>query len=818
MTGNIDKIDFGLEEIQKVENGKLFKVSIKVPDNLGFIDDVNLVIETTMSKENFPLKFISHNHEDGFVYFTSDIFLPTKALYHYYFTFTANKKMTYFKREGEVVDRDPFQGEKWKLAVNFEVPSWAKGKIMYHIFVDRFNRGSKEAPPVMPNRTIYASFNDEMIVGPNKDGIWNADFYGGDLLGIIEKLDYINSLGVSIIYLSPVVWSQSNHRYDAADYKKVDPYAGTNEDLKLLCEKAHEKGMKIVLDAVFNHTGNDSKYYNEFGTFDTLGAYQSKSSPYYKFYRTIDDGYYPRWSFAKKFPKLDEKNKKWNFYIYDAKGIIDLWYRFDKENKTERLEDYLAEEVKNWGLDFFNNRLNLDSNQIKYENNKFYYLYNGKYIPISNRMIYVLFSLKDGIDSLDKEELEVKDVINYVFLDSLLTFYKTSNGDKLSLVFDEFKSFYPAKTLEHIIEYINSNDITKVVTEMTKEKVNEDSNRSYNKYLNNPKDRFSYWWGMGNLPECNGYSKEWQQYIYGENGVIDKWFSLGIDGLRLDVADDLTDEFIEGIRSAVKRNKEDGFILGEVWKNPMYMKRGYLESGKGMDSVMNYSLVNALIKYYKYGNYEILRDKINELKYDYPDEVAFVLMNFTSTHDISRAINIFGTDEFINDDKHWAWDLKKENRDYEKRYEITKEQYQKGKDLLELYAFTLTFFPGILSIFYGDEVGLPGLGNIVNRKPFPKKKDEELLKFFRWIGNIRKNEHFLEEAGLEVVDLNDKIFIFERKKDNNKALIAVNRTSDSQKLLIPSEYERENVAYTLKKSLKKELTPYGGVVLKRKNM
>ena len=628
MKGNIDKIDFEIKEVLHTENGCSYKIKIKVPDNLGFIDDVNLVVESSRRTDYMPLQFVSHNHQDHFVYFESDIFLPTKALYHYYFTFTANKEKKYFKKGGEEKNPNILTGEKWKLSVNFDVPEWAKGKIMYHVFVDRFNRGSKDAPSPMPRRDVYASFDDEMIVGPNKDGIWNADFYGGDLKGIEEKLDYIKSLGVSIIYLSPVVWSQSNHRYDTSDYETVDPYVGVNDDLKNLCTAAHKKGMKVVLDAVFNHTGNDSKYFNEFNTFKEVGAYQSKDSKYYPFYKKYYDG-----------------------------------------------------------------------------------------------------------------------------------------------------------------------------------------NNTY----------FSYWWGMKNLPVCDGNSLEWQQYIYGKNGVIDKWFELGIDGLRLDVADELTDEFIEGIRTAVKRNKKDGFIIGEVWKNPMRMNRGYIESGKGMDSVMNYVLVDALIRYVKYGDFYKLREVINQLKYEYPDEVLKVLMNFTSTHDISRAINIFGTDEFAYG-AEWAWDVKNDDRNFQKHYELSKEQYRKGKDLYELYTFTLTFFPGILSIFYGDELGLTGLGNLANRKPFPKddKKDNpknidlELLNFFRWVGNIRQKEKFLEEAGLEVVELNDKVFIFQREKEEEQALIAVNRTSDDQKLLVPKSFERIEPVYTLKKSRKNELSPFGGVAIKRK--
>ena len=619
MTGNINKVDFLINEIKHLDNGNIYDIEIKVPTDLGFIDNVKLTVQSRTNNQDISLIFIEK--KDGFAKFKAKAFLETKALYHYYFSFTADGNLKTFKKSG-FDNFSPSLQEKWKMSVNFDVPDWAKGKIMYHIFVDRFNRGSKEKLENMPRKTIYSSFDDEMIVGPNKDGIWNADFYGGDLKGINDKLDYIKSLGADIIYLSPIVWSQSNHRYDASDYEKVDPYAGTNDDLKELCDEAHKRNMKVVLDAVFNHTGNDSKYFNELGTFNELGAFQSKDSKYYPFYR------------------------------------------------------------------------------------KYY-----------------------------------------------------------------------------------------------------DNNRTY----------FDYWWGMKNLPVCDGYSKEWQQYIYGKNGVIDKWFNLGIDGLRLDVADELTDEFIEGIRTAVKRNKKDGFVLGEVWKNPMRMNRGYLDSGKGMDSVMNYPLVDALIKYIKYGDFNTLKEVVNQLKYEYPEEVLNVLMNFTSTHDISRAITIFGTNE-LKRDGEWAWDINNNDRNYQKNYKLTSLEYEKGKDMYKLYTFILTFFPGILSIFYGDELGMEGLGNLANRKPFTTEKDQELFEFFKRMGTIRTNEPFLRDASFDLLDLNDKIMLFKREKEKEKAIIAVNRTEDNQKIKYPKEYDYPDKIYVLNKSSQKELKPFGGLVLKKKKM
>jgi len=607
-----------IKEIENIDNGKKYKVLLELPMDIGWIDYINFIVEKGKEKLCFPMKHIKN--ENNKIYFETKVDLETRAIYNYYFEFKVNNNVKYIDKDNKIVDQITRENKN-KMSVNFDVPDWAKGKIMYHIFIDRFNRGSKEKLKEMPRRTIYNSFDDEMIIGPNKDGIWNADFYGGDLLGIIEKLDYIKSLGVSIIYLSPVVHSQSNHRYDAADYENVDPYAGCNEDLKKLCEEAHKKDMKIVLDAVFNHTGNDSKYFNEYGTFDTIGAYQSMYSTYAPFYRK-----------------------------------------------------------------------HYDNGQIKYD----------------------------------------------------------------------------------------------------------------------------YWWGMTNLPVCNGYSKEWQDYILGIDGVIDKWFNLGIDGLRLDVADELTDEFIEKIRESVKRNKEDGFILGEVWKNPMRMNRGYIESGKGMDSVMNYLLVDALIRYFKYEDVTKLDYIIKDIKCEYPKDTINTLMNFTSTHDISRAINIFSSNDF-NGYSEWAWNLNNNDLEWCKNFKLTKEQYQKGKDMYEAYVFALTFLPGILSIFYGDEIGLEGIGNLANRKPFPwGKEDKELLKFFRYIGSIRNNETFLEQANLNIIDINKNYLMFERENNDSSILVAVNRTNNENKINIPSSYEGSAKVYTLKKSNSKYLNPYGGIAIKKR--
>ena len=619
MENLLNKIEFEIKELENLGDSVKYLVKIIVPLEIGWVERMKLEVESSNIRQAFQLEHKKNDSE--FIYFEGEIELETKAIYHYYFSFEANHKFMYYKKENRNDINTISKDDMWKMSVNFKVPDWAQGKIMYHIFIDRFNKGRKEKLEQMPNRTIHNSWKSEVDIGPNKDGIWNADFYGGDIKGIIEKLEYIKSLGVSIIYLSPIVWSQSNHRYDTADYEKVDPYAGTNGDLKELCIKAHKLGMKIILDAVFNHTGNDSKYFNEFGTYDELGAYQSEKSKYFPFYR------------------------------------------------------------------------------------KYY----------ANNQIY-----------------------------------------------------------------------------------------------------FDYWWGMKNLPECDGNNEQWQQYIYGPNGIIDLWFSLGIDGLRLDVADELSDEFIEGIRRAVKRNKQDGFILGEVWKNPMRMGRGYLESGKGMDSVMNYTLIDALIRYFKYEDVYKLKEIIRQIMVEYPNDTINSLMNFTSTHDITRAINIFATKEFTYSGE-WAWNLNKEgDRIWERDYIISYEDYKKGKEVYKAYIFLLTFFPGILSIFYGDEIGMQGMGNLANRRPFTWDNiDVDLLQFFKRMGKIRTDEQFLQKANIEIVDITNQYIIFKRIAKNESALIVVNRSGDKIHIPIPNDYKDITPTYILGKTTKEEIDSHGALVLKK---
>ena len=110
------------------------------------------------------------------------------------------------------------------------------------------------------------------------------DFYGGTLKGIEQKLPYLKALGVSVLYLNPIVEARSNHRYDTSDYRKVDPILGTNEDFERLCREAEGFGIRVMLDGVFSHTGADSVYFNRYRHYPQMGACQGSQSPYFPWY------------------------------------------------------------------------------------------------------------------------------------------------------------------------------------------------------------------------------------------------------------------------------------------------------------------------------------------------------------------------------------------------------------------------------------------------------------------------------------------------------------------------------------------------------
>ena len=220
-----------------------------------------------------------------------------------------------------------------------KMPEWYKNAICYQIFPDRFHRGAdwkERAEKVLSQKragTPKAVLEDwDAPVGYKRlpDGrIKTWEFYGGTLEGITEKLDYLKGMGITAIYLNPIFEAASNHRYDTGDYRKIDGLLGDEESFRRLCAEAEKRGISLILDGVFNHTGCDSKYFNKFGNYPGPGAYQGPESRYFDWFRFYDfPAKYECWWGNEDLPDVEEHNPGYKSYICgDADSVVRHWLR-----------------------------------------------------------------------------------------------------------------------------------------------------------------------------------------------------------------------------------------------------------------------------------------------------------------------------------------------------------------------------------------------------------------------------------------------------------------------------------------------------------
>lgn len=210
----------------------------------------------------------------------------------------------------------------------YDTPHWLRSGIMYQIFPDRFHK-SGQAHPRRADCTYHESWQEvPSIIPEGEDDNCARDFFGGDLAGILQKLEALKALGVTVLYLNPIFQARSNHRYDTADYTKVDSHLGTEADFSLLCEKAKEMGIRILLDGVFSHTGEDSIYFNRFGHYPSVGAYQSPASPYYPWYTF--EAYpekYACWWNVHTLPTLNKACPAYMEFALGENGVVRHWQK-----------------------------------------------------------------------------------------------------------------------------------------------------------------------------------------------------------------------------------------------------------------------------------------------------------------------------------------------------------------------------------------------------------------------------------------------------------------------------------------------------------
>ena len=270
--------------------------------------------------------------------YQAQITMPDRVgLVWYYFILESNSRTYYYGNNekrlgglGRVYEKDPLPYQISVYKKDFKTPDWFKDAIVYQIFPDRFSKESMDGLKNTDRQGIIPRQWEETpyYKAEQFGGQYLAnDFFGGSLVGIINKLDYLKELGITAIYLNPIFEAFSNHRYDVGDYERVDPILGTNDDFKRLCQEAKGRGIRIILDGVFSHTGSNSRYFNKEGTYPSLGAYQSKDSPYYSWYsfKNHPDDYEAWWG-IKTLPHTRELEPSFMDYILTSdKAIVKRW-------------------------------------------------------------------------------------------------------------------------------------------------------------------------------------------------------------------------------------------------------------------------------------------------------------------------------------------------------------------------------------------------------------------------------------------------------------------------------------------------------------
>ena len=231
------------------------------------------------------------------------------------------------------------QPQSYQITVyraNFETPAYLRHGVIYQIFPDRFYRDAggfagreSRVTAAHPEAVFHQRWDERPLldIDPATQDNRALDFFGGTLTGIAEKLDELKELGVTVLYLNPVFLARTNHRYDTGSYEEIDPILGDEAAFLALLREADKRGMRVLLDGVFSHTGSDSRYFNRFGRYDTLGAYQSKESPYYPWYTFTDyPNRYRTWWGVDTLPAVNKDEPSYRAYLLDGeRGVLPGW-------------------------------------------------------------------------------------------------------------------------------------------------------------------------------------------------------------------------------------------------------------------------------------------------------------------------------------------------------------------------------------------------------------------------------------------------------------------------------------------------------------
>ncbi len=384
----------------------------------------------------------------------------TGLLYYYFDIASSNTHIFYGNNEsglggiGTIYENEP--SKQFQVTVydeSFKTPDWWRESVCYQIFPDRFANANSDGS-FLDDRSdiIKRNWGDVPYYKAEQFGrkYLANDFFGGNLSGIEKKLPYLKELGISCIYLNPIFKAYSNHRYDTGDYKTIDPMLGTEADFKRLCKTAESMGIRIILDGVFNHTGSDSLYFNKNGTYDSVGAYQSKDSPYYNWYRfdSFPDKYESWWGID-TLPQTEENSESYQQYILTGKNSV--------------VKKWLADGASGWRLDVVDELPDFFVKILRQEvkkQNPDAVIIGEVWEDASNKVAY-----DEQRQYFMGEELD--SVMNYPLRSAMIDFInKTASAKNFDERIMSLKENYPPPAFYATFNFLSSHDTERILTAM----------------------------------------------------------------------------------------------------------------------------------------------------------------------------------------------------------------------------------------------------------------------------------------------------------------------------------------------------------------
>ena len=344
---------------------------------------------------------------------------------------------------------------RYQLTVSskeYVTPSWFSEGVTYHIFVDRFFRDSGSEKLSSDEYFYVHQYEDETpLFKPNEKGeVENRDIYGGNIRGITEKLPYLNSLGVRTIYLSPVFEAWSNHKYNTADYKRIDSHFGDENDLRSLCKEAKKHGMRVILDGVFSHTGSDSIYFNREGRYGNSGAYRDQNSEFRNWYDFYENGKYSSWWGIDTLPQVNELAAGYlNYIIDDEDSVISHWMNCGISGWRLDVADELPDEF-------------IKKLKVRAEKENPEALVIGEvWEDASTKKAY-------GVNKKYFTEGVLDGVMNYPLKNAVLGFLKGEIGaEKFSEELNSLVENYPVASQNCLMNIIGTHDTVRAVNELS---------------------------------------------------------------------------------------------------------------------------------------------------------------------------------------------------------------------------------------------------------------------------------------------------------------------------------------------------------------